>query len=120
MINLAADANTLVAVGEEHTRTYQAKVERDGVSVESSHQRVFCGKCGSHLWAFNEKWPELLHPVASAIDSSLPVAPERVHMMLGSKASWVEPQNGHEDSSFDTYPKESIASWHRSRGLNSD
>jgi hypothetical protein len=120
MINLAADAATLKTTGLEHSRTYRAQVEGNGTKVESKHQRIFCSHCGSHLWAFNEQWPELLHPVASAIDTELPVAPERVHMMLGSKATWVEPDDRPGDGCFETYPEQSIADWHKTRGLRVD
>ena len=39
-------------------------------------------------------WPDLVHPFDSEIDTPLPVPEESVHMMLGSKASWVQPQVG--------------------------
>ena len=44
-------------------------------------------------------------------------APERVHIMLKYKASWVEPDIRGGDRTFDVYPEESIAAWHRKRGL---
>ena len=59
----------------------------------------------------------LVHPHASAIDTGLPVPPERVHIMLGSKAGWVEPCLGPSDKTFDAYPDEGIADWHRRLGL---
>ena len=90
MINTEADATTLKVEGEEHLGTYRAMIERDGEPVQSRHQRKFCRECGTHLWAWNERWPELLHPVASAIDTPMPPPAENVHMMVGSKASWVE------------------------------
>jgi hypothetical protein len=58
-----------------------------------------------------------VHPLASAIDTPLPKPPERTHLMLGSKAPWVEPAIGPEDQTFDEYPKESIAAWHERLGL---
>ena len=59
----------------------------------------------------------LVHPFASAIDSELPKAPERVHLMLKYKAGWVEPEIRDNDTAFDLYPEESIADWHKKRGL---
>jgi len=50
---------------------------------------------------------------ASAIDTELPVPPERTHMMLGSKAGWVEVCAGSNDRRFQEYPNESLAEWHR-------
>ena len=58
-----------------------------------------------------------MHPHASAIDTDLPVPPERTHLMLASKAAWVEPCRGPRDQSFDAYPDESIAEWHERLGL---
>jgi hypothetical protein len=61
-----------------------------------------------------------VHPHASAIDTALPKPPERVHLMLGSKASWVNPHVDQRDQSFDKYPEESIAQWHQRLGLEKD
>jgi len=90
--------------------------------VKSKHQRHFCKLCGSHLWAFNEQWPDLLHPVAGAIDTELDKPTEVVHMMVGkgSRASWVPVAETVESTRFDSYPKESLADWHRARGLEVD
>jgi len=120
MINIEADARSLKVVGVENTTVYQATVERDGETVKSGHERHFCKLCGSHLWAFNARWPDLLHPVAGAIDSELPRPPEHVHLMVGedSRARWVAVEGGEADARFDGYPKESLAGWHQTRGLD--
>ncbi|MEO3999178.1 GFA family protein [Mesorhizobium sp. CAU 1732] len=118
-INLGADAKTLEIEGEKHLGTYSAAIHDDehpGCEI-SSGQRRFCTACGSSLWLYDPTWPELVHPFASAIDSDLPVAPESVHLMLKYKASWVEPNIHDGDATFDVYPEESIADWHRKRGL---
>ena len=39
--------------------------------------------------------------------------------MLGSKAPWVEPCLGPNDRTFERYPEESLAEWHRRLGLES-
>ena len=114
MINLAGHASTLEVVGTEHVRVYRALLERDGATVESDHERNFCGACGSHLWAWNRRWPEHLHPVASAVDTPLPVPPTHVHMMVASKPAWVEVEGRPDDERFDRYPAQSIADWHAS------
>jgi hypothetical protein len=119
-INLEADATTLVVEGQSHVKVHRAMVERDGKLIESKHQRHFCAECGSHLWAFHPNWPELLHPVAGAIDSELPAPSEHVHMMVGSKASWVAIEGTATDAEFDRYPQQSMADWHDERGLSVD
>lgn len=50
-------------------------------------ERHFCKLCGSMLSIWDPRWPELIHPFASAIDTELPIPPERTHLMLASKAS---------------------------------
>lgn len=102
-INLGALADTLQVEGESDVRRYKSS---------ENHERAFCGKCGSALWVWSSSWPDLIHPHASAIDTELPVPPERTHLMLGSKANWVEPAIGPADKAFDAYPDESIADWH--------
>ena len=55
---------------------------------------------------------------ASADDPwTLPVPPERTHLMLGSRANWAEPCLGPTDKTFDAYPSESIAAWHERLGM---
>lgn len=67
--------------------------EATGEMEPSSNVRSFCGDCGTHLWAHDERWGKWVYPFASAIDApDLPVPPHTVHIMLGSKASWVVPQ----------------------------
>ncbi len=112
-INLGADAASLEVEGREQVRVYHAVIDGE----PSPAERHFCKHCASALWVFDPRWPELLHPFASAIDDELPVPPERTHLMLGSKAGWVEPALGNQDRQFDDYPDESIADWHRRLGL---
>lgn len=116
-INLGGEQETLEVDGEENVRVYQARLPGAGGPTVSPAQRHFCGVCGSALWVWDPRWPELVHPFASAIDSELPRPPERTHLMLGSKASWVEVRADAADQSFEEYPEESIAEWHRRLGL---
>ena len=107
-INLGARAATMTVEGREHISTYQSS---------AACERTLCSRCGSALWVFSPEWPDLIHPHASAIDSDLPMPPERTHLMLGSKAGWVEPEVGPRDKTFEEYPDESIADWHKRTGM---
>jgi hypothetical protein len=113
-INLGADRRTLEVDGSDHLAVYRARLE-DG--TRSSAERNFCRLCGSALWLYDPTWPDLIHPHASAIDTALPAPPERVHMMLGSKAAWVQPDLRAGDERFDAYPGESLADWHKRHGV---
>jgi hypothetical protein len=119
-INLGADNSTLVVKGREHVREYQPSITdpATGAAELSPGRRYFCTFCGSALWAWDPRWPELVHPHASAIDSKLPVPPEYTHMMLGSKADWVTVEGRSGDPRFNDYPDESLAQWHRRHGLS--
>ena len=120
-INLGAVARSMTVTGERYLRIYRAQLrdEHGGGTHPSSARRYFCARCGSALWLWDPTWPELVHPHASAIDTPLPVAPQRVHCLVGSKASWVTVEGGLDDPCFEQYPSMSLAQWHRSKGLTS-
>lgn len=119
-INIAGDAASLKVRGRKHIAIYHARLKDEGDkrAHSSSAERHFCSLCGSGLWLFSPAWPELIHPFASAIDTPLPVPPEHTHLMLGSKAPWVEVEAHPADQQFDVYPEESIAQWHERLGLS--
>lgn len=118
-INLGGAYDTLAVEGGEHLRVYQAMIQAPGDDAPhpSPAKRHFCGLCGSHLWLWDPRWPELVHPLAAAIDTPLPIPPERTHLLLDSKAPWVEVRADPRDKRFDGYPDESIAAWHERLGL---
>lgn len=117
-INLGADTATLTIEGRRSLAVYRAEITDDeGVCETSTGERNACRRCATALWLYDPTWPELVHPFASAIDTELPVPPERVHLMLRFKPSWVLPRIEPGDRTFDGYPEESIADWHTSRGL---
>ncbi len=121
-INLSADAGSLEVRGKKFLKIYQALFNGDaGVAGEAGEaspaERHFCSRCGSALWIWDPRWPDLLHPFASAIDTALPKAPERCHMMLDFKPGWVPVPGTKRDAHFAGYPDESIHDWHRNRGL---
>ena len=120
-VNFMGEADTLDVRGREAVSVYRARRAREGDDDgPSSAQRHFCARCGSALWVFDPRWPELVHPFASAIDTPLARPPERVHCMAGSAAAWIEVPSGEGHSVFDEYPVDSIEDWHRARGLITD
>jgi len=116
-INLMGDAETLEVEGREALGIYQVMMERGDGCEKSSAERNFCTRCASALWLYDPTWPDLVHPFASAIDTDLPVPPERVHLMLAYKPGWVVPDIGPNDKVFQEYPEQSIEDWHKTRGL---
>lgn len=113
-VNISASFDSLIIDGADNIQTYNAKVlDADrGVAYVSPAERSFCRTCGSALWLWDPRWPELLHPHASVIDTELPVPPERTHLMLEAKKAWVAQPLAPNDKEFDAYPDESIAEWH--------
>ena len=93
------------------------QVPRQDRRQEEPGERSFCSKCGSALWVWDPRWPELIHPFASAIDSKLPKSPEHVHILLDSKADWVPVDAKAGDQKFDEYPDQSLEDWHRAHGV---
>ncbi|MBO6559757.1 MAG: GFA family protein [Nisaea sp.] len=112
-INLSGDFESMKVEGAEHISKYRAVTD----GHESPAERSFCSKCGSALWLWDPRWPELVHPQAGAIDTPLPAAPERTHLMLSSKPDWVPLHAGPKDQCFEDYPEESIEDWHKRLGL---
>ncbi|MGF1465466.1 MAG: GFA family protein [Sandaracinaceae bacterium] len=120
LVNLGGSyASLTILRGEGDVRAYRARVDaEDGAPGRpSEHRRYFCTYCGSHLWAWNAEWPDLVHPVAAAIDTPLPEPPSRAHMMVRSAPPWARPSSGPGDSTHDGYPPFSLRSWHEARGL---
>ncbi len=115
-INLGAKADSLTIEGEEHISLFHAVIDGE----ESPAKRRFCARCGSALWVWDPRWPELVHPFASAIDTALPEPPESLHMMLASKAEWVRLDARDGEQQFATYPSQSLEELHRAHGLLDD
>lgn len=99
-------------------RVYRAEfVDADAEPFASTAERSFCSRCGSALWLWDRRWPALVHPFASAIDTDLPVPPERALILLESCPAWATPARQPGDARFDGLPALSIEDWHRARGL---
>ena len=120
-INLGADARSMKVTGARNLRVYRARLPNEGKrgTHASSARRSFCAHCGSALWVWDPTWPELVHPHAGAIDTPLPVPPDNVHCLVGSKAPWVRIEGRPGDPRFAHYPSMSLADWHASKGLTS-
>lgn len=116
-INIMGRAETLKVRGKRHIQAYRPWIDFPERKVRSEGLRHFCRVCGSALWVSDQRWPHLIHPHASAIDTPLPVPPEVVHIRLDDKASWVEIPRGKRHKRFAEYPDESIHQWHKRRGL---
>ena len=116
-VHLGAAAETLRIEGAEHVKTYRPWLDAPQRTQHSEGLRHFCGECGSPLWVSDERWPELVHPHASAIDTPLPTPPERNHILLDFKPDWVEVPATRKHRSFRSYPDESLRDWHERHGL---
>ena len=113
-INLSAAFESLEVEGKENIQKFSVTITDPDTGKEtlSPAQRSFCKTCGSALWVWDPRWPKLLHPFASVIDTELPIPPERTHMMLNYKKAWVANCIAADDKEFGEYPDESIAEWH--------
>lgn len=107
-VNIMGWADSLEVDGEENISVYNAVID----GVKSPLERRFCKHCGSALWVYHDKWPDLVHPFACAIDTDLPKPDETVHMMVDFKASWVDIPNGPGHVRFAGYSDKSIEVWH--------
>jgi hypothetical protein len=106
--------------GEENITVFQAKARNpeDEEAKTSPARRYFCSSCGSALWVYDPRWPELVHPFASAVDTPLLEPPEMVRIMLEFAAPWCEiPEEREGERHFERYPEESIEEWHHRHGL---
>lgn len=114
-VNLMGPADSLEVSGREHLKVYSCRMEGGAISPG---QRHFCGECGSALWMADSRWPELVHPFASAVDTPLPAPPAQVYIMEAYKPAWADtPPNPQNDAHFPEFPEESIQEWHERHGL---
>lgn len=118
-INLNADFATLKVEGRNHIRVYRARIEDEatGEVSPSNAERSFCAECGTHLWLWDSRWPDQVHPLATVIDTELPSPPERTHLMVDFKPGWVAFDPAPHDRVHGRYPGEGIADWHERMGL---
>jgi hypothetical protein len=119
-VNLHADAASLVIQGKDAVQVYRAYLDHPVRQKRSAGERHFCKHCGSMLWVWDPRWPELIHPFASAIDTPLPMPPERYHILLDSKPDWIAVPQGTAERHFRDMPDVSLVEWHRRHGLEMD
>ena len=113
-INLGGDAASLKVRGRKHLRVYHAVLRDDGKRAKRSPAgRHFCGECGSALWLWDPRWPELVHPHASAIDTPLPKPREVVEAALDFAPGWVDVPKGRGHAHHARWPAESLEEWHK-------
>lgn len=115
-INIMGEAGTLKVSGRSNLVVYRAKLSPRARKA-SPGRRHFCRRCGSALWVYDPRWPDWVYPFASAIDTALPRPKERQHILLDSRASWVQVDKRATDRCFRAYPEEAIIDWHTKRGL---
>jgi len=117
-INIGGDAETLRVSGQKHVAHFHAVMREPGKSHHHSKAyRYFCKQCGTPLWLWDPRWPELVHPYASAIDTPLPKPPETVEIMLDDAPEWVDVPRGKGHRHFRKFPKESLREWHQRHGM---
>jgi len=117
-INLGAIANTLaITQGKDHIRIYHAVFDRDTPEETiATSERHFCSLCAAMLWVYDDAWPELLHPFASAIDApELEVPSEMVVVKMDSKPDYVRLPKGRTHT-YEDYGPDSIEDWHKKHG----
>ncbi|MGY8527303.1 GFA family protein [Paracidovorax citrulli] len=118
-INIGADMRTLRVRGRKHIGIYHAVMREPGKRPwRSPAERHFCQLCGSALWVWDPRYPDLVHPHASAIDTPLPRPPETVEAGLKWTPEWVEVPRGKGHVHCATWPEESLSDWHRRHGLS--
>jgi hypothetical protein len=89
--------------------------EKGRRATRSRGERWFCGECGTHLYLLDDRWSYGVWPNAGAIDTPLPIPPERIHIMLRYKPRWVDVAG--RGPRYPVYPPMSIAEWHEAHGL---
>jgi hypothetical protein len=120
-INIGGDFATLKVRGRQHLGVYRALLREPGRrSTRSPAQRHFCRECGSALWLWDPRWPELVHPHASAIDTPLPKPREVIEAGLDYAAPWVDVPKTAGHRRYQKWPNESLEQWHRRHDLYSE
>lgn len=117
-INLGGDAASMKVRGGHNVSRFHALIREPGRRARRSRAwRHFCRKCGSPLWLWDPRWPELIHPHASAIDTPLPRPPEVVEAALADAPDWVDVTRRRGHVLCERWPEESLRDWHQRHGV---
>ena len=106
--NVLAQASSLRVEGDDALTEYAA--------ADTTRTR-FCARCGSALWLTIDSATDAVYPFASALDTPLPEAPERVHVFTAEAPAWARPVRGPDDQVVERNTPESIDAWHRRHRL---
>src|SRR5437879_2171355 len=82
-VNISAKAATLNVQGESNIGIFHARID----GVESPVERRFCKICGSALWRWDPRWPELIHPFGTDVRRAWTEPREQVQMLLGANTN---------------------------------
>ncbi|MBV7408521.1 GFA family protein [Maritimibacter sp. DP1N21-5] len=113
-VNIGAITETLSVDNWEGMDSFQARLDTGG---HSGAERYYCRACGTQLWLFDERWPELVHPIAGVIRTPLRAPPSITHIFMGEKPDWVKAEVSEGDQVFDSYPDVSLVDWHKAQGV---
>ena len=113
-IFIVGEAETLEIEGKDHITEYRAVLDN---GAPSHATRSFCKHCGSQLWPFDPRWPEHLHPFASAFDTPLPKPSVSMDYHLASAAPWVLMFEGDGIERLDGAYSVGMEDWHKQQEL---
>ncbi|KAK0187262.1 Mss4-like protein [Armillaria mellea] len=113
-INSGGHSSSLRLIqGKEHIGIYKAVLDRDTPQERiATSERSFCSKCATMLWLYDETWPKLIHPFASAIDTPLEVPKKMVCIKMNSKPDYVRLPEGDKEI-YDDHGPLSLEEWHK-------
>ena len=104
-INLGADARTLKVEGRGAYPHLPRAHARRGRGRHRARRAQVLRALRLPLWVWDPRWPDLVHPHASAIDTPLPVPPERTHSCSAARPPGSSPASAPKDQTFDRYPE---------------
>lgn len=80
---------TFAGVDRDAFRYVSGEAEVRKYSSSSSHERVFCGHCGSNIMVSTDDEPGVIYLSMSTVEGN-PPCPPGYHIFVGSKAPWHE------------------------------
>ncbi len=106
-VYVAADHPSMVVQGREHLRVYRARFQPPWAAAPriSTAERTFCEQCGGQLWVWHPEIPDVVFLHASGIDTPMAMPPERTHIMLDSRESWVPLHADPQDAQYPGLPE---------------